>query len=194
MEPTSSLALADVIHADFQTALSRYLQTFSTYRFCNAERMLRTIIMQNSRLIQACLPIKIGEVWIDRFCARYDWWRRLQQMSSVSQCDIDAPSAELGSSALASCDVCWWVQDQPLPLWSPASCTIACISTARQNIRARPLQFYCWPWTVEYMRPVWMISYVCLNANMQRHWLPPEVSLGHLSGCLDTYPAAINRL
>ena len=40
--------------------------------------------MQNSRLIQACFPIKIDEVWIDRFCVRYDWWRRLQRTSSVS--------------------------------------------------------------------------------------------------------------
>ena len=29
-------------------------------------------------------PIKIDEVWIDRFCVRYDWWRRLQPTSSVS--------------------------------------------------------------------------------------------------------------
>ena len=40
--------------------------------------------MQNSRLIQACFPIKIDEIWIDRFCVRYDWWRRLQRTSSVS--------------------------------------------------------------------------------------------------------------
>ena len=69
---------ADVIHADFQTVISRYLQNVSTYLFCTAERMLRTIIMQNSGLIHACFPIKIDEVWIDRFCVRYDWWRRLQ--------------------------------------------------------------------------------------------------------------------
>ena len=75
---------ADVIHADFQTVISRYLQNISTYLFCTAERMLRTIIMQNSRMIQACFPIKIDEVWINRFCVRYDWWRRLQPTSSVS--------------------------------------------------------------------------------------------------------------
>ena len=46
--------------------------------------MLSPIIMQNSRLIHACFPIKIDEVWIDRFCVRYDWWRRLQPTSSVS--------------------------------------------------------------------------------------------------------------
>ena len=40
--------------------------------------------MQNSRLIQDCFPIKIDEVWIDRFCVRYYWWRRLQPTSSVS--------------------------------------------------------------------------------------------------------------
>ena len=75
---------ADVIHADFQTVLSDYLQNISTYLFCTAERMLRPIIMQNSRLIHACFPIKIDEVWIDRFCVRYDWWRQLQPTSSVS--------------------------------------------------------------------------------------------------------------
>ena len=75
---------ADVIHADFQTVISRVQQNISTYNFCTTERMLRTVIMQNSRLIQACFPIKINEVWIDRFCVRYDWWRRLQRTSSVS--------------------------------------------------------------------------------------------------------------
>ena len=75
---------ADVIHADFQTVISRVQQNINTYPFCTAERMLRTVIMQNSRLIQACFPIKIDEVWIDRFCVRYDWWRRLQRTSSVS--------------------------------------------------------------------------------------------------------------
>ena len=75
---------ADVIHADIQTVISRYLQNISTYLFCTAEKMSRTIIIQNSRLIHARFPIKIDEVWIDRFCVRYDWWRRLQPTSSVS--------------------------------------------------------------------------------------------------------------
>ena len=52
IEPTSSLAWADVIHADFQTVMSHHLQNISTYLFCTAERMLRTIIMENSRLIR----------------------------------------------------------------------------------------------------------------------------------------------
>ena len=87
---------ADVIHADFQTVISRYLQNISTYLFCTAERMLRTIIMQNSRMIQACFPIKIDKVWMDRFCVRYDWWRRLQQTSSVSPvCNDSAPIAQV---------------------------------------------------------------------------------------------------
>ena len=49
---------ADVIHADFQTVISRYLQNISTYLSCAAERMSRTIIMQNSRMIQACFLSK----------------------------------------------------------------------------------------------------------------------------------------
>ena len=73
VEPTSSLACADVIHTDFQTVISRYLQNIGPYLFCTATRMFRIIIMQNSRLIQASFPIKIDEVWIDRFCVRYDW-------------------------------------------------------------------------------------------------------------------------
>ena len=68
-------------------AKSRYLQNISTSLFCNAEIMSRTIIMQNFRLIQACFSIKIDEVWINKFCIRYDWWRRLQPTSSVSPCD-----------------------------------------------------------------------------------------------------------
>ena len=75
---------ADVIRADFQTVISRYLHNVNTRLFCTADRMFRTIIMQNSRLIYACFPIKTDEVWIDRFCVRYDWWRRLQPTSSVS--------------------------------------------------------------------------------------------------------------
>ena len=75
---------ADVIRADFQTVISRYLQNVNTRLFCTADRMFRTIIILNSRLIYACFPIKIDEVWIDRFCVRYDWWRRLQPTSSVS--------------------------------------------------------------------------------------------------------------
>ena len=75
---------ADVIHADFQTVISPVQQNISTYPFCTAERMLRTVIMQSSRLIQACFPIKIDQVWIERLCVRYDWWRRLQRTSSVS--------------------------------------------------------------------------------------------------------------
>ena len=44
---------ADVILADFQTVISRYLHKISTYLFCEAERIFRTIIMQNCTLIQA---------------------------------------------------------------------------------------------------------------------------------------------
>ena len=75
---------ADVIRADFQTVISRYLHNVNTRLFCTADRMFTTIIILNSRLIYACFPIKIDEVWIDRFCVRYDWWRRLQPTSSVS--------------------------------------------------------------------------------------------------------------
>ena len=75
---------ADVIRADFQTVISRYLHNVNTPLFCTADRMCRTIIMQSFRLIYACFPIRIDEVWIDRFCVRYDWWRRLQPTSSVS--------------------------------------------------------------------------------------------------------------
>ena len=69
---------ADVIRADFQTVVSHYLHNVNTRLFCTADRMFRTIIIQNSRLIYACFPIKINEVWINRFCVRYDLWRRLQ--------------------------------------------------------------------------------------------------------------------
>ena len=84
MEPTSSLVWADVILADFQRVISRYLQDISTYLSCTTQRVLRTISMQKAKLKYACLPSKIVEVWIDRFCLRYDWWGRLQPTSSVS--------------------------------------------------------------------------------------------------------------
>ena len=50
---------ADVIRADFQTVISRYLHNVNTRLFCTADRMFRTITMQNFRLIYACFPIKI---------------------------------------------------------------------------------------------------------------------------------------
>ena len=44
--------LMNVIHADFHTVISHYLQNVSTYLFCTAERMVKTIIVQNSRRIE----------------------------------------------------------------------------------------------------------------------------------------------
>ena len=78
-EPTPSLVWADVILANFQRVISCYLQDISTYLSCTAQRVLRTIFMQNSKPKYACLPNKIVEVWINWFCIRNDWWRRLQQ-------------------------------------------------------------------------------------------------------------------
>ena len=49
---------ADVIRADFQTVISRYLHNVNTRLFSTADKMFRTIIMQNSRLVYACFPIK----------------------------------------------------------------------------------------------------------------------------------------
>ena len=73
-----------VILADFQRVISRFLKDISNYLSCTAQRVLRTIYMQKAKPRYACLPSKIVEVWIDRFCVRYDWWRRLQPTSSVS--------------------------------------------------------------------------------------------------------------
>ena len=84
VQPTPSLVWANVILADFERVISRYLQDISTYLSCPAQRVLRTIFMQKSKPKYACLPSKIVEVWIDRFCVRYDWWRLLQPTSSVS--------------------------------------------------------------------------------------------------------------
>ena len=78
VEPTSSLVWADVILTDFQRVISRYLQDINTYLSCTAQRVLRTLFMQKSKPKYACLPSKIVEVWIDRFCVRYDWWRGLR--------------------------------------------------------------------------------------------------------------------
>ena len=57
VEPTSSLAWAEVILADFQMVIYRHLQNITIYLFYAAEIMSRTIIMQNFKLIQACFPI-----------------------------------------------------------------------------------------------------------------------------------------
>ena len=90
---TDVIIWADVILADFQRVTSRFLQDISTYLSCTAVRVLRTIFMQNSKPKYACLPSKIVEVWIDRFCVRYDWWRRLQPTSSVSPvCHASEPN------------------------------------------------------------------------------------------------------
>ena len=84
VEPTSSLVWADVILADFQGVISRFLQDISTYLSVTAQWVLRTTFTQKSKPKYACLTSKIVEVWIDRFCVPYDWWRRLQPTSSVS--------------------------------------------------------------------------------------------------------------
>ena len=39
--------------------------------------------MQKSKPKYACLPSKIFEVWIARFCVRHDWWSRLHLTSSM---------------------------------------------------------------------------------------------------------------
>ena len=75
---------ADVIRANFQRVISRYIQNISTCLFHKAQRGLRTIFIKKSKPKYAYLPSKIVAVWIDRFCVRYDWWRRLQPTSSVS--------------------------------------------------------------------------------------------------------------
>ena len=75
---TSSLVWAHIILADFQKVISPYLQHISTYLSGTAQRVLRTIFIQKSKPKYACLPSKIVKVWIDRFCIRYDWLRRLQ--------------------------------------------------------------------------------------------------------------------
>ena len=80
VEPTSSLAWAAVISADFQRVISRFIQNISACLSCKAQRGLRTILIQKSKPKYAYLLSKIGV----RFCVRYDWWRQLQPTSSVS--------------------------------------------------------------------------------------------------------------
>ena len=77
IEPTPSAPIFKRLYLIINNTLALTL-------FCTAEIMLRIIIKQNSRLVQACFPSKIIEVWIDRFRVRYEWWRRLHLMSSVS--------------------------------------------------------------------------------------------------------------
>ena len=60
---------ADVILADFQTVISHYLQNISTEFFCAAERMLRTIIMQIFRLIQAFFVAKSSRFKLTDFAS-----------------------------------------------------------------------------------------------------------------------------
>ena len=91
VEPTSSLAWADVIHTDFQTVISR-IQNISTCLSRKAQRWLRTIYIQKSEPKSAYLPNKIVAV-IDRFCLRHHWWRRLQPTSSVSP--VSCPHIQL---------------------------------------------------------------------------------------------------
>ena len=51
VEPTSSLAWADVICADFQRVISLYIQNISTCLSCKAQGGLRTIFIQKSKPI-----------------------------------------------------------------------------------------------------------------------------------------------
>ena len=86
--------------------ISHYLRNIIIYLFCAAQRLLRTIFMQKSKPKYACLPRKIVEVWIERFCVRYDWWRRLQLTSSVSPvcvCSLLIPCSE----SQVECHLVW---------------------------------------------------------------------------------------
>ena len=71
--------------------ISHYLRNFIIDLFCAAQRLLRTIFMQKSKPKYACLPSKIVEVWIERFCVHYDWWRRLHVISVPSVINTSGP-------------------------------------------------------------------------------------------------------
>ena len=64
LEPTSSI--------DFQRVIYLYIQNISTCLSSKAQRRLRTIFIQKSKLKYAYLPSKIVAVWIDRLGVRYD--------------------------------------------------------------------------------------------------------------------------
>ena len=104
VEPTSSLVWADVILADFQRVTSRYLQDINTYLPCTVQRMLRNIYiyMHKSKLKYASLPSKIVEVWIDRFCVRYDW-----SMTSAAADVISVPRVINEELSLSLHCICW---------------------------------------------------------------------------------------
>ena len=72
-----------------QRVISRYLQDITTDLSCTAQRVLITILMQKTMPKYACLPSEIVEVWIDRFCVRYDWWRRLKNTRLTHNCFSD---------------------------------------------------------------------------------------------------------
>ena len=97
VEPTSSMVWADLILADFQRVISRYMQDISTYLSCITERVLRTTFMQKSKPKYACLSGKIVEVWIDRFCVRFDWWRH-----QCPQCDLWVRDLQMSSRDLVA--------------------------------------------------------------------------------------------
>ena len=76
-EPTSSLPI-------FKGSYLVIYKTLALIFPVQLKDCLRNIFMQKSKPKYACLPSKIVEVWIDRFCVCCDWWRRLQPTSSVS--------------------------------------------------------------------------------------------------------------
>ena len=82
---------ADVFHADLQMVIPRYIQNISACPSCEALSWLGTIYMQKSKTKYACSPSKIVAVWIDRFCVRYYWWRRLHQ---CPQCEMSVMACQ----------------------------------------------------------------------------------------------------
>ena len=85
-EPTSSLSICKVVHLVIYKTLALIFP---------GQKVLRTIYMQKSKPRYAFLPNKIIEVWIDRFCVRYDWWRRLHQ---CPRCKYDNTKAFVRTS------------------------------------------------------------------------------------------------
>ena len=69
-EPMSSLAWADANRTDFQVVISRYIRNITTCLSCRAQRGLRTIFIQKSKLkyIYLATPI-LRPLWLMKSAA-----------------------------------------------------------------------------------------------------------------------------
>ena len=120
--------------------------------------------------------------------------------SSLQPPHADQQSPKLEPSFLGSCDIRWWVQGQPLPIWWSCPRTICFLDATIHYPFNKTVTNSSRPTRVatktmnSSINSTWdqccCIQFRCLWVNMRRQWWWLGVSLWHQSGYDERYPVA----